>query len=294
MAQYFSSSCAIPVVVIDTTRYHLQCYIVFNANVCIINQNSATKIQARARGASARRKSVREKKSAIKIQARYRGSSSRRRFLSHFKMLRRRIAPSRATKVNKPIVADHVSDREETHFLLCPNGHKLNAHASSYEWMCDKCYTQQAQGTLVHTCHHAADETHPDPCDYDVCDTCYRNSSTPKKTAPTIGDNKVDAEEIPLTPKTPTRMPLEEGPPHLMCPKGHQLHKHISDYEWNCNRCNSLQIIGAVVYTCEVVGGADACDYDVCSECCMDVPAAYDHPTLSPHSVDKHAHYYVI
>lgn len=149
-------------------------------------------------------------------------------------------------------------DRTDSNALVCPNGHKLNSHISDYDWVCDRCHNRYARGTTVLTC----DTYENDPCDYDACQKCCHGIE-----------------------------PYGESPPHLRCPNGHALSAHMSEYEWQCNRCKRRQRIGTLVHTCQPDDN-DPCDYDVCDSCCMAEPSKYDYPSLTPHSQDENGHYY--
>ena len=279
------------------------------------SRSSAIKIQARHRGRSARKKAAAEKRSVVKIQAQARGRSTRKK--SRFPSLFRRkskdtkteenmdveesmAAPAAATEetmatatvaaVAKPDADAFDLHRWREHLLLsrllCPQKHALEAHSSKYEWICNRCHAHQALGTLVYTCHH--DNPGTDPCDYDVCEACCKSvpptaPPPPQQPPPEEGDPAFH----------------EEGPPHLRCPNRHSLHKQISLYEWNCNRCKSVQKVPenvkSFVYTCWLgAGHEDPCDYHVCEDCCMGNPSEYDHPALTPSSHDEDGHYYLL
>ena len=265
------------------------------------------KIQARHRGNIAREQAAKKRKSIIQVQAQARGKSTRKK--SRFDLFHRKktipktenagsvegakevptgsavgaesipsLPPNVLTaSVNIDFDSKEDNADEADGVRRCPNGHMLKAYFSQYEWICNECKAIQKLGSLVHTCHHSNPESFDkDLCDYDVCDACCKLNPS---------NNHVSSQ----TDVTP-QIPYEDGPPHLRCLNHHNLHKHISSYAWQCNRCKSAQPEESFVYTCD----NKICDYHVCEDCCMDKPSDYDFPSMTPEGHDDDGHYYIL
>ena len=155
---------------------------------------------------------------------------------------------------------------------VCLQGHSMHKSAlvDTYIHTCDnqECGSSIFPGTWYYRCDHA--------CDFDLCEVCYANASTPASRRPASSTSLMGApnERSCLPTALDTTETLldsssegsDDGAALAACPQGHPLHASVlmDIYIHSCDNCDcDSQILpGTWHYRCD-----HGCDFDLCELC---------------------------